>query len=33
MALFLVGAIQHPGIDVGAFHEPLIILAAIAESL
>jgi hypothetical protein len=29
MALFLFGAIQHVGIDVGAFHEPLIILAAI----
>ncbi len=32
-ALFLFGAVQHAGIAVGPFHEPLIIPGAIVETL
>jgi len=32
-ALFFFGAVQHAGIAVGSFHEPLIIPAAIVETL
>lgn len=32
-ALFFFGAIQHAGIAVGMFHEPLIIPAAIVETV
>ncbi len=32
-ALFLFGAVQHTGVAVGPFHEPLIIPAAIVETL
>jgi len=32
-ALFLFGAVQHAGVAVGSFHEPLIIPAAIVETL
>ena len=32
-ALFLFGSLQHAGVAVGRFHEPLIIPAAIVESL
>ena len=32
-ALFLFGAVQHAGIALGPFHEPLIIPAAIVETL
>jgi hypothetical protein len=32
-ALFFFGAVQHSGIAVGPFHEPLIIPAAIVEAL
>ena len=31
--LFLFGAIQHAGLGIGPFHEPLIIPAAIVETL
>ena len=31
--LFLFGAIQHAGLAIGPFHEPLIIPAAIVETL
>ena len=31
--LFLFGAVQHAGVAVGSFHEPLIIPAAIVETL
>jgi hypothetical protein len=32
-ALFIFGGVQHAGVAVGRFHEPLIIPAAIVESL
>jgi len=32
-ALFIFGAVQHVGIPIGPFHEPVIIPAAIVESL
>jgi hypothetical protein len=32
-ALFFFGAVQHAGIAVGPFHEPLIVPAAIVETL
>jgi hypothetical protein len=32
-ALFFFGAVQHAGIALGPFHEPLIIPAAIVETL
>src|SRR5215468_3866052 len=32
-ALFFFGGVQHAGVSVGRFHEPLIIPAAIVESL
>jgi len=32
-ALFFFGSVQHAGINVGPFHEPLIIPAAIVEAL
>ena len=32
-ALFLFGAVQHAGVAVASFHEPLIIPAAIVETL
>jgi hypothetical protein len=32
-ALFFFGGVQHAGVPVGQFHEPLIIPAAIVESL
>jgi hypothetical protein len=32
-ALFLFGSVQHAGISIGRFHEPLIIPAAIVEAL
>lgn len=32
-ALFFFGSLQHAGVAVGRFHEPLIIPAAIVESL
>lgn len=32
-ALFFFGAVQHAGVAVGSFHEPLIIPAAIVETL
>lgn len=32
-ALFFYGALQHAGIAIGPFHEPLIIPAAIVETL
>lgn len=32
-ALFFFGSVQHAGIAVGRFHEPLIIPAAIVEAL
>jgi len=32
-ALFLFGAVQHAGMDIGPFHEPLIVPAAIVESV
>jgi hypothetical protein len=32
-ALFLFGAIQHAGIDVGRFHEPRIVPAAVVETI
>ena len=31
--LFLFGAVQHADVSVGPFHEPLIIPAAIVETL
>ena|SRR5712691_7031567 len=31
--LFLFGAVQHAGVAVGSFHEPVIIPAAIVETL
>jgi hypothetical protein len=32
-ALFLFGAIQHVGVEIGRFHEPVIVPAAIVESV
>lgn len=32
-ALFFFGAVQHTGVVIGPFHEPLIIPAAIVETL
>jgi hypothetical protein len=32
-ALFFFGSVQHAGVTVGPFHEPLIIPAAIVEAL
>jgi len=32
-ALFVFGAVQHAGLSLGPFHEPLIIPASIVESL
>jgi hypothetical protein len=32
-ALFFFGGVQHAGVPVGRFHEPLIIPAAIVEIL
>jgi hypothetical protein len=32
-ALFVFGAIQHTGIEIGGFHEPVIIPAAMVESV
>jgi hypothetical protein len=31
--LFLFGAVQHAGVALGSFHEPVIIPAAIVETL
>jgi hypothetical protein len=33
MLLFLFGAIQHTGVAIGPFHEPVIVPAAIVESV
>jgi hypothetical protein len=33
MALFVFGAIQHVGVEIGRFHEPVIVPAAIVESV
>jgi hypothetical protein len=33
MALFVFGAIQHVGIEIGQFSEPVIVPAAIVESI
>ena len=33
MALFVSGAIQHVGVEIGGFHEPVIVPAAIVESV
>jgi hypothetical protein len=33
MALFVFGAIQHVGVEIGPFSEPLIVPAAIVESI
>ena len=32
-ALFVFGAIQHVGVEIGRFHEPVIVPAAIVESV
>lgn len=32
-SLFIFGAVQHAGIEIGRFHEPVIIPAAIVESI
>src|SRR3979490_742596 len=32
-ALFVFGAIQHVGVEIGRFHEPVIVPAAIGESV
>ena len=32
-ALFVFGAIQHVGVEIGLFHEPVIVPAAIVESV
>jgi hypothetical protein len=32
-ALFVFGAIQHVGVEIGPFHEPVIVPAAIVESV
>jgi hypothetical protein len=33
MALFVFGAIQHVGVEIGPFNEPVIVPAAIVESI
>jgi hypothetical protein len=33
MALFVFGAIQHVGVEIGPLHEPVIVPAAIVESV
>jgi hypothetical protein len=32
-SLFVFGAIQHTGVELGRFHEPVIVPAAIVESI
>jgi hypothetical protein len=33
MALFIFGAVQHVGLEIGPFNEPVIVPAAIVESI
>jgi hypothetical protein len=33
MALFVFGAVQHVGVEIGRFNEPVIVPAAIVESI
>jgi hypothetical protein len=33
MALFIFGAVQHVGLEIGPFSEPVIVPAAIVESI